>query len=271
MNSNMCRRHAHPAPVARACGIIICLLSYHSAIAMDAAALMKKSELQSKSHTEKALFKMELIDKNGSTLQTRTLESYYRQDQTSESTLQKFLSPPVVQGTGFLIIDYNAKENDIWNYIPSTRRLRRISGSEKSNWYMGTEFTYEDFEDYNLNAYKFAELEDSKCADNSECFVIEATPATPEEKSASGYQKKLYWLEKVSLYPVKVQYFAKNGTLSKELTTTGLARDGRYWRPKTVSMQNINNGKITRITNIERELDISLSDYYTTTRYLRKD
>ena len=241
-----------------------------SLYADEATDIINQSEIKTKSKTEQSTFRMELLDKSGKVTQVRTLDIFYKKDGTTESTLQKFLSPRIMQGTGLLIEDKANEPSDIWYYLSSTRRLRRISGAEKSNWYMGTEFTYEDFEDYQTNLYRFTLLKKAACND-SECYVIEATPATEDEKNSSGYSKKIFWIELKSLYPIQVEYFTKNDHMSKKLTASDLTLRGNYWRPKTLTMQNLDNGNSTRMIETKRIIDAPLKNYYVSKRYLRKD
>lgn len=52
-----------------------------------------------------------------------------------------------ISGTAFLILRYNdpRKTDDSWAYIPSLRRVRRISVEVKSDSLLGTDHTLEDF------------------------------------------------------------------------------------------------------------------------------
>jgi len=52
-----------------------------------------------------------------------------------------------LRGTMFLLFRYTdpKKEDDTWAYVPSLRRVRRISTTQKSDSLLGTEFTFEDF------------------------------------------------------------------------------------------------------------------------------
>jgi hypothetical protein len=52
-----------------------------------------------------------------------------------------------LRGTMFLLYRYTDpdKEDDTWAYVPSLRRVRRISTTQKSDSLLGTEFTFEDF------------------------------------------------------------------------------------------------------------------------------
>ncbi len=243
-----------------------------AAWAADASRLMADSERRIKSQTEKTLYRMELLDAAGQVQQARGIELYYKRAAGTETSLFKFTSPPVVQGTGLLIVDSGKAVNDIWMYLPATRRIRRIAGAEKSNWFMGTEFTHEDFEDYKTGAYTFQlDKEDEPCGDQQKCFVISAVASDAAEKEASGYGKKVYWIEKQSLYPVRVDYLDKAGTAVKRLDVRKLVPAGAYWRPQVYEMRNLANNRSTRLTALTREVDGALDDYHVSQRFLRAD
>lgn len=239
--------------------------------ASEAIDIVKESEKRTKSSSEKTLYRMEMLDAGGKIQQTREIELYFKKANGVETTLFKFNSPPVVQGTGLLISDAGKTVNDIWMYLPATRRIRRIAGAEKSNWFMGTEFTHEDFEDYRTAAYTFRLAREEMCGDRQQCFVVDATPSTDAEREASGYGRKVYWIEKTTLFPIRIDYIGKDGTAAKRLDVRRLARAGQYWRPAMYEMHNLANGRTTRLTALSRDVDIPLDDYYVSQRYLRTE
>ncbi len=251
---------------------IACMVLASATAAADGNSLVKESEQRIKSKSEKTLYRMELLDGSGSVQQTRDIELYYKKADGSEATLFKFTAPPVIQGTGLLIVDTAKPVNDIWMYIPATRRIRRIAGAEKSNWFMGTEFTHEDFEDYKSNAYTFEiSRDDEPCGDQQRCYVINAVASDANERDASGYGKKVYWIEKASMYPVRVDYIDKTGVPVKRLDVRMLTKLGSYWRPQVYEMRNLANKRVTRLTAVSREVDGKLDDFYVSQRYLRSD
>lgn len=240
--------------------------------AADGLAVMQESERRIKSKTEKTVYRMELFDPSGQVQQTREVELYYKKTDANESTLFKFTSPPVVQGTGLLIVDTGKAVNDIWRYLPATRRIRRIAGAEKSNWFMGTEFTHEDFEDYKISAYTFTlDKDEQDCGDQQRCFVVQAVASDATEKDASGYAKKVYWIEKQSLYPVRIDYIDKAASPTKRLDVRKLVRVGNYWRPQAYEMRNLVNNRSTRLTALSREVDGKVDDFHVSQRYLRSE
>jgi hypothetical protein len=233
--------------------------------------IIKQSDTATKSQTEYSKFEMDLVGANGEVEQTRKLDIYFKKYPDKEITLQKFLYPPIVQGAGLLIVDTGKSVNDIWMYLPTTRRLRRIAGAEKSNLYMGTEFAYEDFEDYQMRNHHFKYLREESCLDDKRCDLIESTPSTDQERQASSYVRKVYWVEKKTLYAVQVDYYNKQNRHTKTLKESGLKQYGQYWRPDTLVMTNFENKRSTRIKALERTVDQPIDDYHVSKRFLRSD
>lgn len=250
--------------------LVAAVLAQQSVAQESGREIMERSEQATKSRTEAAHYLLELLDSDGRLVQTREMEFFFQRNQGQERTLIKFKTPPVIAGTGLLIEDRNEAANDIWLYLPATRKLRRIAGAEKSNWFMGTEFTHEDFEDYQIPRYAFERLPDADCHSGA-CYVISASASLPAEQAASGYSKKVYWIDRKTLYPVVVDYFDRDGKHTKHLEATGLSPYESYWRPQQIEMTNFVNGRKTRLTVQRRQVDASLDDYYVSKRYLRTD
>jgi outer membrane lipoprotein-sorting protein len=233
--------------------------------------IIKQSDAATKSHTEFTNYEMDLVGSDGKVEQTRKLDVYFKKYTDKEVTLQKFLYPPIVQGAGLIIVDTGKSVNDIWMYLPTTRRLRRIAGAEKSNLYMGTEFAYEDFEDYQMRNHHFQFLREKPCLENSRCDLIESTPSTDEERQASSYSKKIYWVDKKSLNAVQVDYYDKQNHHVKTLKESNLKQYGHYWRPTKLVMTNLVNKRSTRIRVLQRKIDQPMDDYHLSKRFLRTD
>jgi hypothetical protein len=234
----------------------------------DGYALMKQSEEATKSQTEVTRYRLELLDSDANLVQARDMLFHFKRLEDKESTVIRFLSPPAISGTGLLIEDKGTSANDIWLYLPATRRLRRISGAEKTNWFMGTEFTHEDFEDYQLPLYHFTLLERATCP-SGPCDKVRAVAVDPEERDATGYSSKVYYIDSRTLYPVRIDYYGKDEHLLKVLKATGLNRKGTHWRPDRIEMRNLVNGRQTLLVTREREVDGKLNDSLVSKRYLR--
>lgn len=235
-------------------------------------ALMRQADQQTKSLSENTRYRMLLESADGRVVQERRLQFFFHRldngERVEERSLIRFEEPASLRGTGLLVVDEGASANDLWLYMPANRRMRRLAGAEKSNWFMGTEFTHEDFEDFKLEHYLFSVPAPVEC-EFGQCLTVHARPGTEQEQKASGYGGKTYWLESNSLYPVRIDYFGHDGSHVKRLDTSGLQREGQYWRPTEYVMRNLLNGRVTRMLVDSRELDQALDPIYTSQRFLR--
>ena len=239
--------------------------------AADALNLMQESDKRLKAPDESAQYEMELYDAD-KLIHSRKLTRFDKQQPDKNSTVIRFAAPAAVKNVGLLIEDTGVAINDIWSYTPSTKSLRRIAGTQKQNWFMGTEFTYEDFEDYKLKAYHFEQVEIlSPCLRWAKCAVVDAVPNAAAEVQASGYSKKRYYIELASYYPVQIEYFDRQGTLAKRLSTEGLKKYGEYHRPIAQTMWNASNNRKTRMVVTELTIRPGLPNSLFTQRYLRSE
>ena len=55
-----------------------------------------------------------------------------------------FDQPRDVEGTAFLIYSHKEDADEQWLYLPALKRVKRISSSNRSGSFMGSEFAYED-------------------------------------------------------------------------------------------------------------------------------
>ena len=132
-----------------------------------------------------------LINKNGSK-RVRELKSYSKDYGQDRKTIMFFLYPGDVKGTGFLTWDYDQanKDDDKWLYLPAMKKTRRISGSSsKTDYFMGTDFTYDDMGRRNLDEDTHTLLRE-EIIDESKCWVLQSVP----KKSGDLYTKRISWI-----------------------------------------------------------------------------
>ena len=107
----------------------------------------------------RALLRMRLVDRRGRARE-RGLELSAREGGTEgDRILVRFTYPNDIKGTGFLVWEHPGTDDERFLYLPSLGRVRRISGEETQESFVGTDFTYEDiggreFDDY---TYRFAD------------------------------------------------------------------------------------------------------------------
>lgn len=182
--------------------------------------------------------KMTLKNKNGQTserfLTTRTLEL----TEDGDKSLIVFESPKDVKGTATLTFTHKVGADDQWLYLPSIKRVKRISSNNKSGPFVGSEFAYEDLSSQEVEkyAYKFLKEEGS-------FLVVEQDPIDPK----SGYTRRVVTYNKDKGYRLeKIEFYDRKNSLLKTLEYSDYKLyKNKFWRAATLHMVNHQSNKET--------------------------
>jgi hypothetical protein len=137
----------------------------------------------------------------------------------------RFESPADVAGTTILIYDYKDKDDDIWIYLPSMKKTRRIISTEKGNSFMGSEFSNADMSKPNPDDYDYKLLADESI-DGKLCWCVEAVCKNKSIASSNGFSKKISYISKNNFLPIKFTYFDSNGQVFKEMVFSDYKKTG---------------------------------------------
>jgi hypothetical protein len=128
-----------------------------------------------------------------------------------------------------------------WIYLPALKRVKRISSSNKSGPYLGSEFAFEDLTSFEVAKYKYKYLRDEVFKE-IDCFVVEFYP----QYKHSGYTRQVVWIDKERYIPLKTDYYDRKNSLLKSLEQKNYKQYlGQFWRPDEMLMVNHQNGKST--------------------------
>lgn len=249
------------------------LVSSPAAAAPTAKEIMEKASATRIVDGSEAVVKMSIISDKGQVRErTLALATKIYDSGKTEKRVYRFLSPPDVKGTGVLIFDYDAKDDDVWVYLPALRKTRRIVSSQKSKSFMGSEFSYADVNAPTLSDYQYKLLKEES-AGGEPCWVVEVTPKDDKVAKSEGYSKKIYWVSKETYAIRKGEFYDLDGDLLKELTSKNIQlldpKKKRY-RTMYMEMTNKQNGRKSVFESEKAALSTNLQDDLFTTRYLER-
>ena len=237
-----------------------------------ARAIMEKVDARDDGKTLEQDMTMILIDKNGKK-RTRNLHSYGKDFGVDEHQIMFFKSPADVKNTSFLTYDYDkaSKDDDQWLYLPALKKVKRIPSSDKSGSFMGSDFSYFDMTDRNLEDYDFKLLKETKVR-GKEAWMIESTPRNKKVIKESGYTKSIVIVRKDNHVVVRAINFMRNGK-KKYMDMKKLHKQNNVWLADEMSMTT-KKGKrtlhktILKFSNIK--LNKAINNNMFTTRRLEK-
>lgn len=181
-------------------------------------------------------------------------------------TLMQFLEPPDERGTGFLSWENPSADDDQWLFLPAMNKTRRIAAGNKSESFMGTDFTYSDLQSKELSEYTYRKLGEEK-AGPYDCYVIETVPK-PETKS--DYSKTEVWVDKNSFVVVQAKYYDKKDKLLKILRVLSLENKDGFWTPLETKMENVQKESKTLLKLINVKYNGNLGDEYFEQSYMER-
>ena len=155
---------------------------------------------------------MTLINKSGKE-RIRKIKQFTKDMGDVEKSIMFFQSPADVKNTSFMSWEYESDKNDDqWIYLPALKKVKRISSDSKSDYFMGSDFTYDDLGDRKLDddAHKLIEEE---TIDGVDYYVVESFPKDEEYM----YSKTKTWVRKDNFIGLKKEFYDEDEDLLKVL------------------------------------------------------
>lgn len=237
-----------------------------------ARAIMEKVDARDDGKTLEQDMLMVLIDKNGNQ-RNRDIKSYGKDFGEDEYRIMFFKSPADVKNTAFLTYDYDeaSKDDDQWLYLPALKKVKRIPTSDKSSSFMGSDFSYFDMTDRDLEDYDFKLLKETEVR-GKKAWMIEAIPRSEKIIKESGYTKTIALVRQDNYMVVRSIGFMKSNK-KKYLDVVRLHQEKGVWLADEMTMttkkgQSTEHKTILKFSHIK--LNKAIDDNMFTTRRLEK-
>lgn len=177
---------------------------------------------------------------------------------SGDNTLVMFSSPADVRDTALLNHPHINEADDQWLYLPSIKRVKRISTSNKSGPFMGSEFAFEDFTSQEVGKYTYQYLRSGE-VDGKPVAVVARFPRDEN----SGYSKQVVYFDAANKQPLKVEFYDRKQVLLKTLALMDYRQHNGIWRPDIQKMLNHQTGKSTDLlmSNYEFGVGFKSSDF----------
>lgn len=185
-------------------------------------------------------------------MSTQTLEL----TEDGDKSLIVFNSPRDVKGTSTLTYTHKEGSDDQWLFLPSIKRVKRISSDNKSGPFMGSEFAYEDLSSQEVEKYTYKYLREEQI-NGVNAYVVERYPVDPK----SGYKRHVSWFNKDNYRLEQIEFYDRKDALLKTLTYKGYKQYlGKHWRAGEFQMVNHQTGKKTKLSFQDYQFQTGLSD-----------
>ena len=177
----------------------------------------------------------------------------------------KFTAPPEVKGVALLIVNHPDRASDQWMWTPAIERDRRIALQDRSTRFFGTDFSFEDLEERDVNQYDYQLLGD-ETVDGAACWKIQSAP---KERKSSQYTRSIVWIRKDNYSFARIESYVKD-TVVRRLDYSDIQNVQGIWTARRLEMTDLRRGSRTRLTLDKLQYNVPMNEEDFTLQALRR-
>ncbi len=182
----------------------------------------------------------------------------------SKSVL-RFTAPAEVKGVALLVVNHPDRASDQWMWTPAIERDRRIALQDRSTRFFGTDFSFEDLEERDVNQYDYA-LAGDETVDAAVCWKIQSTP---KETKSSQYTRSIVWIRKDNYAFARIENFIKDQVV-RRLNYSDIQNVQGIWTARQLEMADLRRGSRTRLMLEKLQYNVSMKDEDFTLQAIRR-
>ena len=160
-----------------------------------------------------------------------------------------YTAPKGIRDTAFLSHDFDdpSRSDNSWLYMPALRKERRVPASDRGDYFLGTDFTYEDIQSelkFDLDDYEF-ELMEIIQEDEATLYRLAGTPRSANVARQLGYGGFEAVVDSSTWMPVTIAFFDLADEPLKTVRVEDVRKIDEIWTAMAISAVNHQTGHQT--------------------------
>jgi outer membrane lipoprotein-sorting protein len=235
------------------------LLAQGCALAQEPRQIIEEVQRRSHSQSQRYEGTLEVIGAGNQIATKRWVFQRLGSFGDSKSIL-RFTAPAEVKGVGLLIVNHPERASDQWMWRPAIGRDQRIALQDRSTRFFGTDFSFEDLEERDVNQYDFKLV-----SDDSMAWKIESIP-----RKSSQYTRSYLWVKKDNYTIVRAEGYKKE-TLLRVIEYRDFQFASGIWTARTIEVTDMTRKSRTILKYDKLEYNLPLKADEFTLQALRRD
>ena len=223
----------------------------------SATEIAQKAQERTLSKSEHYTGTLQVIDTHKKVTEKRWIFDRIGSHGDSKSIL-RFTAPPEVKGVALLVVNHPDRASDQWMWTPALERDRRIALQDRSGRFFGTDFSFEDLEERDVNQFSYS-LQGEEAMAGVACWKLESRP---KQTKASQYTASQLWVRKDNYAIVRIDHYKKE-KVTRRIDYTDIESIQGIWTPRTIAVTDIarNSRTVMKIENLKYNLPMQDSDF----------
>jgi len=233
------------------------LLAISALRGQTALEIVEKAQERTLSKSEHYTGTLQVIDAHKKVTEKRWIFDRIGSHGDSKSIL-RFTAPPEVKGVALLVVNHPERASDQWMWTPALERDRRIALQDRSARFFGTDFSFEDLEERDVNQFSYNLLgEEPQAA--AACWKLESRP---KQTKASQYTSSQLWIRKDNYVIIRIDHYKKD-KLMRRIDYSDVEKVQGIWTPKTFEVADParNSRTVMKIENLRYDTPMQDSEF----------
>ena len=235
------------------------------AAAQSAREIMQEAQRRTEASSQRYEGLLQVIDAKGKVTDKRWEYTRLGSHGASKSVL-RFTAPAEVKGVALLVLNHPDRASDQWMWTPAIARDRRIALQDRSTRFFGTDFSFEDLEERDVDQYDFS-LAGEESMDGVACWKIEARP---RQTKTSQYTRSRVWVRKDNYAYVQIENDIKSD-LVRRLKYSQLEQVQGIWTARLLEMTDLRRNSRTILKLEKLQYNQPMKDEDFTLQSLRRE
>ena len=232
--------------------------------AQDARQIVDESQKRTDAKSEHYEGVLQVLDSKGKVSDKRWSFERLGSHGASKAVI-RFTAPAEVKGVALLIVNHPDRASDQWMWTPAIERDRRIALQDRSTRFFGTDFSFEDLEERDLDQYDYTSAGDD-VIDGAPCWKIESTP---KQSKTSQYTRSTLWIRKDHYALARIENYIQSAVV-RRLNYFDISDVQGIWTARQLEMADLRRGSRTRMTLDKLEYNVPLKDDDFTLQAIRR-
>jgi outer membrane lipoprotein-sorting protein len=230
----------------------------------NARQIVEEAERRSNATSQRYEGLLQVFDAKGKIAAKRWMFERLGSHGQSKSVL-RFTAPAEVKGVALLVVNHPDRASDQWMWTPALERDRRIALQDRSTRFFGTDFSFEDLEERDVDQYDYT-LQGDETIDGAVCWRLESTP---KRTKTSQYTRSLVWIRKDNYTFARLENYTGN-KIVRRLNYSNIENVQGIWTARQLEMADLTRGSRTRLTLDKLQYNVPLKDEDFTLPALRR-
>lgn len=198
-----------------------------------ALEIAQKAQERTLSKSEHYTGTLQVIDAHKKVTEKRWIFDRIGSHGDSKSIL-RFTAPPEVKGVALLVVNHPERASDQWMWTPALERDRRIALQDRSARFFGTDFSFEDLEERDVNQFTYT-LQGEESQAGAACWKMESRP---KQTKASQYTSSQLWIRKDNYVIIRIDHYKKDKVV-RRIDYSEVENVQGIWTPRKFEVADV--------------------------------